>query len=313
MGVKINIAFATDDNYAQHTAVAMASVLCNTSSTNEVTFYILYENISSVHIDLLIKTANENGGKISFLKISNELSNTNLHVSAHLSKATYYRLEMVKLLPLSVKKIIYLDCDMVVYKDIEKLWNIDMEKYPLAATLDLGIMASSKDARRKENTLGIRIGEPYFNAGMLIVNVEMWRRDGYADLVKDAAIKNDYQHHDQDALNSVFYGKWKIVPMCWNVIPPVWNLFLKVLIRSKYRKMAIEARTDIGILHYAGGYKPWEYKLYSEFNEKYYEYLAKTAYKDEKMPKFDHNKGNRSITRQLWRLRIADFWTKIFS
>lgn len=312
MGTEISIAFATDDNYAQHTAVAMASIMNNTNKNNTVTFYILQEDLSTMHKNMLTDTAIMNNCNIEFLQIMDP-SMDELFVSAQLSKAAYYRLEMVKLLPDIVKKIIYLDCDLLVFKDIETLWSIDMENKPLAAVADLGIMASSKDAKKKEQSLGIKVGEPYFNSGMLIVDVEKWREANYADLVKEAAISHDYQHHDQDALNGVFYGNWKAVPMCWNVIPPVWNLFLKILVRSEYRRMAIEARRDIAILHYAGGYKPWEYKLYPEFNNKYYEYLEKTAYKDEKMPKFDHRKKNRSIARQLWRLRIADFWTKIFS
>ena len=35
MGTEISIAFATDDNYAQHTAVAMASIMNNTNKNNK--------------------------------------------------------------------------------------------------------------------------------------------------------------------------------------------------------------------------------------------------------------------------------------
>ena len=177
----------------------------NTNKNNTVTFYILQEDLSTMHKNMLTDTAIMNNCNIEFLQIMDP-SMDELFVSAQLSKAAYYRLEMVKLLPDIVKKIIYLDCDLLVFKDIETLWSIDMENKPLAAVADLGIMASSKDAKKKEQSLGIKVGEPYFNSGMLIVDVEKWREANYADLVKEAAISHDYQHHDQDALNGVFYG-----------------------------------------------------------------------------------------------------------
>ena len=68
----------------------------------------------------------------------------------------------------------------------------------------------------------------------------------------------------------------------------------------------------MAIIHYAGRYKPWEFTLHKGFNEKYYEYLQLTAFKNEKMPQPNKNMNGKSIFRQMVRLKIADFWTKIF-
>lgn len=49
-----------------------------------------------------------------------------------------------------------------------------------------------------------------------------------------------------------------------------------------------------------------------DLTNKYYEYLSKTEFRDAQMPQFDKRRKNRSIKRQLLRLRLADFWMQIF-
>ena len=100
---------------------------------------------------------------------------------------------------------------------------------------------------------------------------------------------------------------WQEIPLKWDVIPPVFNLFTKILTKPDLRNKAIEAKLNPAIFHYAGGYKPWEYKVYKGFNEEYYKYLAMTEFRDSIMPQFDKRRKNRSINRQIFRLRWLIF------
>ena len=79
---------------------------------------------------------------------------------------------------------------------------------------------------------------------------------------------------------------------------------LSIIKNKIMRQNALKALNNISIIHYAGGYKPWEYKIYKGFNEGYYEYLGKTEYKNAKMPQ-PNKKTNHSIIRQLLRLKWA--------
>ena len=99
--------------------------------------------------------------------------------------------------------------------------------------------------------------------------------------------------------------------MTLSLIPNVFNLFSKILLNGDLRKNAIAARKDKAILHFAGRYKPWEFESKDGFNEKYYYYLQKTAFADVKMPQPSKDMKGKSLTRQLLRLRIADFWESI--
>lgn len=308
----INIVFASDNNYAQHTAVAMASVLLNTKSPDKIKFFLIDDNIQQDNKDKILSTIKKLNGSIEFVKIKNT-NLENCYVSGELSRASYFRLDIANILNDDIKKIIYLDCDLLVYDDIEKMWNIDMCNKPLAATCDYGIMASKRIRMQKNKYIGLPFDAAYFNAGVLMMDLDMWRGYDYAKDIIKLATENKYPNHDQDALNKFFMYNWQEIPLRWDVIPPVFNLFLKIITNKQLRNKAIEAKLNPAIFHYAGGYKPWEYKIYRGFNDKYYEYLQHTDFKDAVMPQFDKRRKNRSITRQMFRLRLADFWAKVFA
>lgn len=308
----INIVLASDDNYAQHTAVTMASVLHNTKSPRKIFFFLIDDEIKPENKLKITKTVENMHGNIEFVKIKNNDLN-NCYVSGELSRASYFRLDISNILSEKIKKIIYLDCDLLVYADIAELWALDMQEKPLAAACDLGIMASGRLRDQKNNYIGLAYDAPYFNAGVLVMDLQLWRLGNYAVDVIALASDNKFPNHDQDALNKFFMNKWQEIPLKWNVIPPVFNLFVKILLKNELRKKAIEAKLNPSIFHYAGGYKPWEYKVYTGFNEGYYKYLAMTEFRDSIMPQFDKRRKNRSINRQIFRLRLADFWAKLFS
>ena len=311
MDNKINIVFASDNNYAQHTAVAMTSVLVNTKVPQKIQFYLIDDEIQQENKEKITKTVQNLGGNIEFIKIKNSRLE-DCYVSGELSRASYFRLDIANILDENIEKIIYLDCDLLVYDDIEKMWQLDMGGKPVAATCDLGIMASARVRKQKNKFIGLPFDAPYFNAGVLIMDLKKWRDGNYAEAIIALATQNKYPNHDQDALNKFFMNNWQEIPLRWDVIPPVFNLFFKILTKPDLRKKAIEAKLNPAIFHYAGGYKPWEYEIHDGFNDKYYEYLKLTEYKDAKMPQFDKRRKNRSIKRQMLRLKMGNMWAKIF-
>lgn len=311
MDNKINIVFASDNNYAQHTAVAMTSVLVNTKVPQKIQFYLIDDEIQQENKEKITKTVQNLGGNIEFIKIKNSKLE-DCYVSGELSRASYFRLDIANILEKSIEKIIYLDCDLLVYDDIEKMWQLDMGGKPVAATCDLGIMASARVRKQKNKFIGLPFDAPYFNAGVLIMDLKKWRDGNYAEAIIALATQNKYPNHDQDALNKFFMNNWQEIPLRWDVIPPVFNLFLKIVTKPDLRKKAIEAKLNPAIFHYAGGYKPWEYEIHDGFNDKYYEYLKLTEYKEAKMPQFDKRRKNRSIKRQMLRLKMGNMWAKIF-
>ena len=300
---KINIVLATDKNYAQHAAVTITSILCNTTQQSNIQFYIIDDNIDDDNKTKLQDTVKQFNSNIIFVKIP-ENSLNQVFVSGGITRAAYFRLAIPNILPKTVNKVIYLDCDLIVLDDIVNLWNLDMCQKPVAATEDFGILSSTSKCREKEINLNWKKEYSYFNSGVLLIDVMLWRKNNYASQLIELVQTHKFRHHDQDALNYLFMNNWTSLPLCWNVIPPVFNMNLSIIKNKIMRQNALKALNNISIIHYAGGYKPWEYKIYKGFNERYYEYLGKTEYKNAKMPQ-PNKKTNHSIIRQLLRLKWA--------
>ncbi len=300
---KINIVLATDKNYAQHAAVTITSILCNTAQQSNIKFYIIDDNIDDDNKTKLQDTVKQFNSNIIFVKIP-ENSLNQVFVSGGITRAAYFRLAIPNILPKTVNKVIYLDCDLIVLDDIVNLWNLDMCQKPVAATEDFGILSSTSKCREKEINLNWKKEYSYFNSGVLLIDVMLWRKNNYASQLIELVQTHKFRHHDQDALNYLFMNNWTSLPLCWNVIPPVFNMNLSIIKNKIMRQNALKALNNISIIHYAGGYKPWEYKIYKGFNERYYEYLGKTEYKNAKMPQ-PNKKTNHSIIRQLLRLKWA--------
>ena len=308
MNEKINIVFASDDNYAQHIAVVISSIMAKTKA--KICFFVIDDNISEEKLKKLEKTAASFSAEINFVKVQDEKFN-NVYLSGHVSKAAYFRLALPDILPDNINKVIYLDVDLIVLDDIQKMWQCDLQQLPLAAVEDYGIMASDRLCKQKQQVIGLPIGEKYFNSGVLLIDLQKWRQGNYTKKIIELINNNKFPHHDQDVLNKIFIKKWKALDLRWNVIPPVFYLFNKVVFNKKFRSNAVNAKLDIGILHYAGSYKPWQFTLHNGFNDKYYYYLSLSEFKNANMPQPAKNMNGKSILRQLLRLKKADFLVKL--
>lgn len=308
----INIVVSADDNYAQHVAVVFASILCNTSAKDRLRFYLLSDGISAAKIEKIRLSLDGTRAQLTVYDLSQTEQFASLYTSGHISRAAYFRLAIADILPREVRKVIYMDVDLLVLRDIEQLWQIDLQGRPLAAVPDYGIMSSARLLRQKQRVIGLPEEMDYFNSGVVIMDLAQWRKQAYSQQVITMAAAGNLPHHDQDALNKVFMDNWCRLPLSWNVIPPVFNLFTKIVFDKKLRTAAITAKKDIGILHYAGRYKPWEFTLHEGFNEKYYQYLKLTGFKEAPMPKPGRNMQGKSITRQMLRLKLAELWLALF-
>lgn len=304
---KINIALASDNNYAQHVAVVMTSIIANASEKNRLSFYLLSDGIADAKIQKLQATLAGTGAELVVCDLSNYKGFEKLYTSGHISKAAYFRLDMANILPTNVQRVIYIDVDLLAFKDIAELWHLDMDGKPIAAAPDYGIMASKRLIQQKHEVIGLATNKKYFNSGVVIMDLAQWRKYDYSSKVIKLAANGNFPHHDQDALNKLFMDNWFELPLTWNVIPPIFDLLPKVLFNSNFRQNAIQARKNIAILHYAGRYKPWEFISKEGFNDRYYTYLKNTAFANEPMPQPSKNMKGKSLIRQMLRIHIADF------
>lgn len=302
----INIVLSSDNNYAQHLAVTITSILKNTKSAHMVRFFVLDSGISETLKAQIQKGTDDLMGNVIFIPMNTDLTSHGF-VSGHLSKAAYNRLFLDELLPQSVAKVIYLDVDLLVQDDIEKLWQVDLEGRTVGAVLDLGIISSKRMVKDKLNNLGFSIiNDGYFNSGVLVIDLEKWREEKCGEKLMELINTNSFRHHDQDALNKLFHSEWKVLPLRWNVIPPVYYLFLKIIKNKKLRDIAVEAKKNPAIIHFAGRTKPWEFPLIEGYNDLYYKYLKLSSFCFATMPQPSDDMHGKSAWRQKMRGKISN-------
>lgn len=306
----MNLVLTCDDNYAQHAAITLMSAYGKTKNKQNLATFILDGGISEAKKNKIIQSIKQCGGQVSFIKIDAD-EYEGMYTSHQYSLAIYYRLALPQILDNSKKKCIYVDCDLLFYDDIEKLWNIDLKCHPIGAIEDIGLTTSKKRFLEKQRDIGLKATSSYFNSGVVIMDLEQWRDKGYSNIALELAANNDFKSHDQDVLNKLFMDNWEQIDLRWNVIPPITYLYPKIVLNKKNRERSLEARRNPGILHYAGRYKAWEFAEYPEFNVCYYKLLKQSAFKDEVMPQLSKQNIGRNFNKELLKLRVADWLTNI--
>ena len=215
------------------------------------------------------------GNSIQFYTVDSRIFSS-MPLTEVFSPATYYRLLLPKILPEDLHKVLYLDCDLIVRHSLLSLWETDVDGYALAAVTD-----NSESDIVIYNRLRYSPSLSYFNAGVLLINLDYWRTNSIDDEI-ESFIKNhlDRIHYvDQDILNYVLREKKKILPIKYNT----QTCFLWVPERAlydywKYEKEILEAREDPIIVHYIG-LKPWIEGSNHPYKSTFVKYQDETKWK----------------------------------
>lgn len=248
---RIVIAVACDNNYAPYAGVLITSIFEN-NKKSQVEVNVLTDFISEDNIILLHQLECIYSQKINIIEIDKEqFSHLPLdNRTAHINICAYYRLLIPDLFS-KEDKVLYLDVDMIVRKDLRDLWNTDLTGYAFAAVKDTWQMQGLC------NHLKYSPEEFYYCSGMLLFNVKYLRGAGFDRIIHDF-IENNFDLiicHDQDILNGSFHGHFKPVSTTWNML----GTFLEKKYEYGYydRNVFLKCRLDPAIVHYTGPLKPW--------------------------------------------------------
>jgi lipopolysaccharide biosynthesis glycosyltransferase len=264
----IVIVCATDSRYVLPLAVMLRSVAEHLRDDRRVACYILYDGVSQGDRDRVCETLPPGQFEVKWIPASPH-NLRGVPVWGRMPVTTYFKLLVPELLPHSVDRAIWLDCDMLVTRDIGLLWNVDLGDHATAAVQDQHVpLVSSRGGISRCAQLGISTHAKYFNAGVMLMSLSAWRREGVAhkalSYLRDNA--RSVMFWDQEGLNVVLAGKWLELPRSWNVNVslPGW--------RSAPRDRAP------AILHFAGMLKPWAYRTSDPEWSVYNRYLDHTAW-----------------------------------
>jgi|GEM_PF-1773282 len=191
-----------------------------------------------------------------------------------------------------IDRVVYLDCDLVVLKDITTLYDTDLLDFPLAACLDFWLTGAPPFA---PPIVGWGVGEwhkflsevvrladykAYFNAGVLVMDLKRFRNAGLIDAAEEFLEQTNYKtvFVDQDALNHVINGAFVRLDSRWNVFGNRSETDLNSA-DCEIAASAALSRSDPWIIHYAGRYKPWscEGRRVTFWNRRFWQEAAESA------------------------------------
>jgi lipopolysaccharide biosynthesis glycosyltransferase len=250
----------------------MRSIGLFTRRKNDLRFHLFHRRLSTAQIADLKKIEAEFGatlvwydleGSPLFLDIAKRL-----RYNPRLTNIVYARLIIDRLIDPAIKRILYLDCDMLVRAPIERLYETDLDGYPIAAVRDTQGVIITGGVDMAHNLEIFDAADPYFNAGMILIDVDKWREARIMDHVERLLADGTFAklHYDQDLLNLIFRNNWLQLSWRWNVIDARF----------------VHEGLDGHIMHYTGYRKPWDLVSIVAFrriyrhtmtNELFYRYL----------------------------------------
>jgi lipopolysaccharide biosynthesis glycosyltransferase len=275
----LNLLVSSDANYLPHTVVGLTSA-CESNRAHRISIYYLHPDIGEDDMRVVREHFTAYAASVHFIRVDDaELKK--FRTVAHITTPTFYLTLAADLLPADVGRVLYLDCDLVVRAALDGLYSMDLGPCTIAAVRDAHLNDAPWRARLNEITgAGVR---EYFNAGVMLIDLARYRSTeaGPALLALLDRHHGEFEYADQDALNVVFAGAWKALPLKWNVQSYWYTLdfWLKATeLPGPMRAELQAAVTNPAIIHYSSLSKPWHFMNSHRLKQEYWKYRELTPY-----------------------------------
>lgn len=287
----IPIVFSSDDNYVPILATAVKSIATFSTKNNNYDIVILHQDITKDNQSKLIKEFESESLSIRFVNVKKFFEDRHLITPAHFTIEIYFRLAMQDVMQ-EYDKVVYLDSDLVVNKDIAELYFTPLGDNLIAAVQDVDSAGCYKgfDPKRKEyfeSVLKLQDPYSYFNSGVIVMNLNKFRHDFTSEYIIKLAENEDYIFPDQDVLNILCENKVLYLDERWNTLinhKSRDNSRLEVarLAPHKIYNNYLKARKDPWIIHFAGYQKPWKYRQ-CDMSEYFWRLARETSFYEQLM------------------------------
>lgn len=258
----------------------MVKSLFETNGAHEIRVFLLHDGLSEASTKSFFALAKEYGQNIDLIRVQNFSMDPKIYTYGGWNELTMYRLLLWDILPAEVNRVLHLDGDMIINRDLGELYATDFEDNDLVACKDVLAATARKEycirTHGKEFTHLFEEGK-YFNAGMILMNVKKNRGKDLLKTYEELAKKLNYvlPYPDQDLLN--LYHEDKVIykdTLTYNY--PAYN---GADLDGGFDEKRI--RNEVAILHYLDK-KPWsqgDHRFYDGENL-WWEVFYTTPYKD---------------------------------
>lgn len=257
-----HIAFCCDDNYLIPACIMLESLMKNNKDTHFVA-HTFTDDLSEESIEKLKNTLEKGGAKLTLYVLPEHAKELiqNAPTLKHVSIATYYRLFLPYVIDESVRKVLYLDCDILVRNSVEELYK--------KTNPDIIIVgASDINEEDHANRIGV---DTYVNAGVLTMDMvgirKMYTMESMAEEIA-SIISQPIKiiMGDQDIINLLFAGHIEKVSNIYN--------FQRVTQKAFCLKHPLLVKRAV-IAHFIATDKPWHNDYLIIYATEYYSYLRR--------------------------------------
>lgn len=214
MNNSMDVVYQFNEKYAPYAGASITSVITN-NKDYDIRFHILGEDLTK---DSISKLKSLESPKITFVfyntydKIE-EMKQMGLPNYRN-SYAANLRMFLPELLDQKIKRVLYLDADTIVTKDISELFCMNLESCCLAMVLD-------SLAGKHGVLIGMDEEDLYFNSGVILFDLEKWRNEKLTEKIVNhiKCVRASYPSPDQDLINIVCKNKILLLPIDYNFQP----------------------------------------------------------------------------------------------
>lgn len=262
---QVTIASNFNNNYVHTFSVSLISFLKSINSESKYEFIILSEDISEVNKKILnaIVDAYSNV-HLSFYNPFFLLSGVKLFVNNSVySKDLYVRVIIPYILS-NYDKVLMVDADTIIKKDLAVLYNTNVDNYMMAAVRDVvygGYINGVVPGTLEYTKSVLRLDNPYdyCNTGVILLNLVRIRNNYSCEDVLHEIDVQRYRVYEQDMLNSLFHNQVLFLDPRWNLFTYTSDIIKKCVEMAPLNDYLAyqEARENPFIIHYAAHPKPW--------------------------------------------------------
>ena len=277
----MDILVTLNQNYLPQLKVMLTSLYLNQPKVR-CHIYLLHRNIPENELADLQAGMDRLGYQLMPTLVNEKLFE-GAPITKQYPQEMYYRLLAAQLLPQNLKRILYLDPDILVINPLEKLWDLELGGYLFAAAAHTG----KTELANNVNKLRLGTESNYFNSGVLLINLERCRREIRPTEIFAYVKENPAKLllPDQDILNALYSRRiLEIADSRWNYDA---RNFGNYLVRSHGEMDMAWVMQNTSILHFCGKAKPWKkhytyrfgllYRHYMRLTEQYLEVRQKRS------------------------------------
>ena len=282
----MNFVFGFDEGFVMPTAIAILSLDRFLGPGDRIT--LLHDMVSDESLDRMCACASN--ASITTIDC-HEMLEQAWKPPRHVTSAAFLRYVAPELLP-EQPRCVYVDGDVLFRKDPTPLYNTNLKGRTLGAVRSrVAPFMASPGAIAPWLDMGIPSTAPYFNSGVLVMDLDRWRSLGITKRITEVmkSFGDQLNLADQDALNASVINDWTELDREWNYLCHVAESFLQ--------QPELEP-LDPCIVHFAGRSKPWLWGDQPLFAEEWHALLRESPWNGFALHPPKRERGLRAFARR---------------